>query len=72
MGKVTNAFLKVPCLPGEYESWKEHEERVVEHQAVLPQLLRLQLLLHEDTVTGGEEVIQQHVGVARVRVDRLY
>ena len=39
----------------------EHEEAVVSHQAVLADLLGLQLLLDDDPITSSEEVVEEHI-----------
>ena len=64
---LTHHLLNVPRLPGEHCGGAKHEEAVVEHQSVLAEILGLQLLFHQDSVTSGEEIIEQHVNIAEMQ-----
>ena len=65
---LTQHLLNVPGLPGKHSGGAEHEEAVVEHQTVLAEVLGLQLLFHEDAVTSSEEIIEQNINIAEIKM----
>ena len=65
---LTHHLHNVPRLPGEHCSWAQHEEAVVEHQSVLAEILGLQLLFHQDSVTSSEEIIEQDIHIAEMQM----
>ena len=51
-------------LQGEYLRRYHHEEAVVEHETILAEALGIQLLPHDDSIGGGEEVVEENIDVA--------
>ena len=48
---------------------EDHEERVVEEEAVLAEVLGVQLLLHVNALAGRAEIVQEDKDVA-LRTDK--
>jgi len=54
---------EVASLPGEQRGGQQHEQAIIEHQAILPQVLRIQFLLHHHAISSSEKIIQKDVNV---------